>query len=1017
MIYVLWFLNFILIAVNEGWAENVDLTFNQKDDAYFIKPLTSQSNLNNPLLLEEHYGITQPSPFTTIHAKYGSYEAERPIFNRFFDTSRVNGSIPVAALKKFDISAHIVSHSLRRENPTLRVLCHGSHLYSVPHKDKSKTADGGELKWCLRVHAHWNIQHATSACILSNKHDMCIAAITIPDHWWTNNYKRLADVSYSFYPIGENSQCTRAGNYVIPGKTHDSEQYPNEIQLGKIELEADDMDYLELREDPHILIYVPKKPVSPGSRFHARVKLQAESSLKQFGIRIKTRHGINLVSIVPKDADRWDVYSNINNKMRGGFVTASVRSDKVYTKSSRIQEIFDAVFEVESFIFSGQDGRILWKGEYEPADHSLTRKRFRANVNLPISMTESYDIVPVFKVRNILNTAILSGSRQAWPLKVFAVRRSGHVDDITKFSTCDSANDGILKVSLNCYQIFVDGKETLGSSNATIYVRHAGLLRHLKIPVWVPVVPVNIEVSDSKLSQIKSWKSPLDATNEKSSDEEADELGCRLRYQQAIIKVYTQFTINENDKSMYWLHRKALVDITKHIKHRLRISDNRIARLRGNIVEGLTKGRAEIQALSSSNRVIGAKEIRVSSGDKVSIKRLDVKVISSVDIKISRLRDLPGTYKMMVVPQAKFRRKNQDGFLDIFIHFNDETIFPLHEVPREDYELSVESLNGHITSIHGLPLSHDRPQITAVGEGKGESLELGLKVNKRCEKKNVRLVLASNYVYISNDFSTDVYRKEYLLNDDYNINRPGDPWRYNPHIDGSVKGPHPGITVKQSPKTKSKSDRNDLHVDSIKKDDELSSDSENSAVQEARKQHIRRAGGLSPLEIGMYSLLGLVCVAVTVILTYCVVFILRYRRKRIPKDNANDPIAQAKDWVWIGRATLERNHVNTHCSQTLVPPSDFNGNQMDTSQQLPAQQPQSNRNSTCSSGSGASKNNVSTYKGSECSIRITTNPLPPEASNNNPPENPEKVEWDYEAMGMSYDQLMEYFDNLKESTA
>ena len=28
-----------------------------------------------------------------------------------------------------------------------------------------------------------------------------------------------------------------------------------------------------------------------------------------------------------------------------------------------------------------------------------------------------------------------------------------------------------------------------------------------------------------------------------------------------------------------------------------------------------------------------------------------------------------------------------------------------------------------------------------------------------------------------------------------------------------------------------------------------------------------------------------------------------------------------------------------------------------------------------------------------------------------------EAEWDYEAMGLSYDELMEYFDNLKESTA
>jgi len=34
-----------------------------------------------------------------------------------------------------------------------------------------------------------------------------------------------------------------------------------------------------------------------------------------------------------------------------------------------------------------------------------------------------------------------------------------------------------------------------------------------------------------------------------------------------------------------------------------------------------------------------------------------------------------------------------------------------------------------------------------------------------------------------------------------------------------------------------------------------------------------------------------------------------------------------------------------------------------------------------------------------------------------PPSRLSEIDWDYEAMGLSYDQLMEYFDNLKESTA
>jgi hypothetical protein len=31
--------------------------------------------------------------------------------------------------------------------------------------------------------------------------------------------------------------------------------------------------------------------------------------------------------------------------------------------------------------------------------------------------------------------------------------------------------------------------------------------------------------------------------------------------------------------------------------------------------------------------------------------------------------------------------------------------------------------------------------------------------------------------------------------------------------------------------------------------------------------------------------------------------------------------------------------------------------------------------------------------------------------------NVSEAEWDYEVMGLTYDQLMDYFDNLKESTA
>lgn len=142
-------------------------------------------------------------------------------------------------------------------------------------------------------------------------------------------------------------------------------------------------------------------------------------------------------------------------------------------------------------------------------------------------------------------------------------------------------------------------------------------------------------------------------------------------------------------------------------------------------------------------------------------------------------------------------------------------------------------------------------------------------------------------------------------------------------------------------------------------------------------------------------------------------------------------ISQAPDWVWVGRATLERRGAaNAGCNHALMAEEDFNGNQMvmpngaadrrrqhvqrHKSSETAAASSTSGVTGSSSSGSASNRNSViSTYKGSECSIRITSNPLMDEDCGMGYNE----AEWDYEAMGMTYEQLMEYFENLRESSA
>lgn len=268
------------------------------------------------------------------------------------------------------------------------------------------------------------------------------------------------------------------------------------------------------------------------------------------------------------------------------------------------------------------------------------------------------------------------------------------------------------------------------------------------------------------------------------------------------------------------------------------------------------------------------------------------------------------------------------------------------------------------------------------------------------------------------------------------------------------------------------------------------------------RQNLVHPSDLTPLEIGMYALLGVFCLAILVFLVSCSVFAVRYRRKQIPPITAatGESVAHAHDWVWLGRATLERNSVNTRCSQTLVPMADFNGNHQPPEEggggpdtNTIKVQRREKKNGSRPIGSGCRSSNVS-FPGSEISIRITTNPqelredeiammekatsthvnsgsatvsrekrvrivtnpvpppLPPGGNplklippyppppipphrNFPPAKTPQQrhlrdlqmgrfrggpttdAEWDAVTQGMDYDQLIEYFENLKESNA
>lgn len=67
----------------------------------------------------------------------------------------------------------------------------------------------------------------------------------------------------------------------------------------------------------------------------------------------------------------------------------------------------------------------------------------------------------------------------------------------------------VLQVSSSCDYVFVSGKESRGSMSARVTFTYEHLSAPLEMTVWVPKLPLHIELSDARLSQVKGWRVPI----------------------------------------------------------------------------------------------------------------------------------------------------------------------------------------------------------------------------------------------------------------------------------------------------------------------------------------------------------------------------------------------------------------------------------------------------------------------------------------------------------------------------
>lgn len=262
---------------------------------------------------------------------------------------------------------------------------------------------------------------------------------------------------------------------------------------------------------------------------------------------------------------------------------------------------------------------------------------------------------------------------------------------------------------------------------------------------------------------------------------------------------------------------------------------------------------------------------------------------------------------------------------------------PLDIYDSKDFSLSATSLDEKVVSIHHDP-KFKWPVIAAETEGQGTLVKVEMVISESCQKSKRKSVLAvgSGSIKVKfgqSDANPNISDSKHRGSGVHLENHASDrrqkttlQERAGPdsQYDSSSMGQEQskGTTTQKSVLSK-KEDReslldDDSHLQNIPIDftsfpAQVDLPRSNGDLEE--NDLVQTPRGLSDLEIGMYALLGVFCLAILVFLINCVTFALKYRNKQVPFDE-QEGMNHSHDWVGLSNRTeLLENHINFSSQQ------------------------------------------------------------------------------------------------------
>ncbi|CAM4545131.1 unnamed protein product [Leuciscus chuanchicus] len=912
------------------------------ESSFFLREATQEVMRNGslqtrtePLFL--HLPDAGSTSLLSVNCSYGNLTAEVPV-----PPELLQGALPRSFHTSthltlgWKVRAHLVSRRIGIDRPQIQVLF---YLAGRRWEDMDPPA---ELLPCIRVVGIRDPGEGSvsTACRLEGNMGICVSQLDIPTTWFNAPPPRrrtqepvpiTVELHYSILPpetLGKECIAGRAQGKAV-GQEGDMQR------IGTVSLSSGDnkAPRNRLRLDGDVEILAPPIPVKQGQTVGFQVLMNSAATTEQFTLRVQYGEGINFMVVKPSNLAAWEIKQEV---VPGSSSLSMFCQRKASSSNEKLDgsfyEIMWVDFEIDNFINLRSSQSIRWQIEYPSTGASA-----EVIYTVYISQRDLQGIVPIAEDTDILNTAILTGRRVAMPVKVVSVEQDGTVREVDDPLTCISTDEDVLKVSVGCDEVLVNGKEMRGRVSLQVNFTYLYLTSQLELTVWVPRLPLQIDVSDAELSQVKGWRVPI-ITNKRptrdSEDDEEDERkgrGCALQYQYALVRVLTHFVAEPADPGGELVHMLGSdwsADITEMVLDFLKVEDTRTARLiDGRVLVGRDLGMTTIQVISPlSDSILAEKTITVQD-DKVTITDLGVQLVGSLSLSLQPSSTNNRAFYITTTAQDLLHTPKQEAIISAWIQYSDGSVTPLEIYDPKDFTLTITSLDESVVST-SQEQSQRWPVVVAEGEGQGALLRVEMMISEICQKSKRKSILAMGIGSVqvkfgqndleqrsgtqeenSLDNSTNEQRHKVLEQDKTS---GGDGWKYT---NTAVEREESVLKkVSTTPKTtltsrsggnKQGGGQNNNPVDytSYPVQVDLPGGAESDLTQAPR--------GLSDLEIGMYALLGVFCLAILVFLINCVSFAFRYRHKQLPvleQGNMN----HAHDWVWLGNEADLMDHHGDH---------------------------------------------------------------------------------------------------------